>query len=252
MSFHRVARSRLRKALLVGVVFSFFTAAAQAQFFGGVVFDPTNYTQNVLTAVRELQQVNNQIAMLQNQATSLVNQARNLASLPYSALSQLDQSITATSSLLTQAQRIAYDVNAIDQAFNQTYPASYSASTSSQQLLTDARTRWQNSLAAFQDAMRVQAGVVKNLDSTKSQIDGLVGASQSATGALQAAQSGNQLVALQTKQLADLTAVMAAIARAQSLEGARAAAAQEQANQQTERFLNYGTGYQPGTAEMFH
>lgn len=252
MSFHRVARSRLRKALLVGVVFSFFTAAAQAQFFGGVVFDPTNYTQNVLTAVRELQQVNNQIAMLQNQATSLVNQARNLASLPYSALAQLDQSITATSSLLTQAQRIAYDVNAIDQAFNQTYPSSYSASTSSQQLITDARTRWQNSLVAFQDAMRVQAGVVKNLDSTKSQIDGLVGASQSATGALQAAQSGNQLVALQTKQLADLTAVMAAIARAQSLEGARAVAAEEQANQQTERFLNYGTGYQPGAAEMFH
>ncbi len=252
MTIHRVARSRLRKALLVGVVFSFFTAAAQAQFFGGVVFDPTNYTQNVLTAVRELQQVNNQIAMLQNQATSLANQARNLASLPYSVLSQLDQSITATSSLLTQAQRIAYDVNAIDQAFNQTYPASYSASTSSQQLLTDARTRWQNSLVAFQDAMRVQAGVVKNLDSTKSQIDGLVGASQSATGALQAAQSGNQLVALQTKQLTDLTAVMAAIARAQSLEGARAVAAQEQANQQTERFLNYGTGYQPGTAEMFH
>jgi len=252
MSSHRVARSRLRKALLVSVVFSFFTAAAQAQFFGGVVFDPTNYTQNVLTAVRELQQVNNQIAMLQNQATSLVNQARNLASLPYSALSQLDQSITATSSLLTQAQRIAYDVNAIDQAFNQTYPATYSASTSSQQLLNDARTRWQNSLAAFQDAMRVQAGVVANLGSTKSQIDGLVGASQSATGALQAAQSGNQLVALQTKQLADLTAVMAAIARAQSLEGARAVAAQEQANQQTERFLNYGTGYQPGTAEMFH
>jgi P-type conjugative transfer protein TrbJ len=252
MNFHRVARSRLRKALLAGVVFSFFTAAAQAQFFGGVVFDPTNYTQNVLTAVRELQQVNNQIAMLQNQATSLVNQARNLASLPYSALSQLDQSITATSSLLTQAQRIAYDVNAIDQAFNQTYPATYSASTSSQQLLNDARTRWQNSLVAFQDAMRVQAGVVANLGSTKSQIDGLVGASQSATGALQAAQSGNQLVALQTKQLADLTAVMAAIARAQSLEGARAVAAQEQANQQTERFLNYGTGYQPGTAEMFH
>jgi len=100
--------------------------------------------------------------------------------------------------------------------------------------------------------MRVQAGVVANLSSTKSQIDGLVGASQSATGALQAAQSGNQLVALQTKQLADLTAVMAAIARAQSLEGARAVAAEEQANQQTERFLNYGTGYQPGTAEMFH
>ena len=251
MSFHRVFRSRPCKALLAGAAIALITVPAQAQLFGGIVFDPTNYTQNVLTAVRELQQVNNEIAMLQNEATSLLNQARNLTSLPYSALATLDQSITATSSLLTQAQRIAYDVTAIDQAFSQTYPATYSASTSSAQLLTDARSRWQNSLAAFQDAMHVQAGVVANLDSTKSQIDALVGASQSATGALQAAQSGNQLVALQTKQLADLTAVMAAIARAQSLEGARDVANQEQADQQTARFLNYGTGYQPGTVQMF-
>jgi P-type conjugative transfer protein TrbJ len=100
--------------------------------------------------------------------------------------------------------------------------------------------------------MRVQAGVVQNLQSTHSQIDALVNASQSAAGALQAAQSGNQLMAIQTKQLADLTAVMAAIARAQSLDGARTVEAQEQARTQTTQFLNYGAGYQPGNAQMFH
>ena len=76
--------------------------------------------------------------------------------------------------------------------------------------------------------------------------------SQSATGALQAAQSGNQLVALQTKQLAELTAVTAAIARAQSLEGARNVESEEQAQQQLSRFLDYGSGYQPGSARMFY
>src|SRR5690606_22566785 len=35
-------------------------APAHAQF-GGVVFDPSNYAQNVLTAARTLQQINNQI-----------------------------------------------------------------------------------------------------------------------------------------------------------------------------------------------
>ena len=45
--------------------------------------------------------------------------------------------------------------------------------------------------------------MVTNLDLTRTEIDALVCASESATGALQAAQSGNQLVALQTKQLAD-------------------------------------------------
>ncbi len=227
---------------------------AQAQFgFGsGIVFDPTNYSQNVLTAARELQQINNELQSLENQATSLVNQARNLTSLPYSSLSALDQSILQTEQLLTQAQRIAYNVSTIDQAFTQTYPVAYPATTSSQQLMADAQTRWQNSLAGFQDAMHVQAGAVQNLDSTHTQIDALINSSQSASGALQAAQSGNQLIGLETKQLADLTAVMAAIARAQSLEGARNIESEEQAQAQTNNFLNYGAGYQAGSAQMFH
>ena len=205
----------------------------------------------MLTAARTLQQVNNGIQSLQNEAMFLLNQARNLASLPYSSLAQLQQSIGQTRQLLSQAQRIAYDVSAIDQAFSQSYPQSYGSSTSSPQLLADAQTRWQNSLAGFQDAMRVQAGVVGNLDRTRAEIDALVSSSQSATGALQAAQSGNQLVALQTNQLADLTAVMASIARAQSLESARAVASQAQAREQLQRFLDYGSGYQPQTARMF-
>ena len=216
------------------------------------VFDPSNFSQNLLTAARTLQQVNNGIQSLQNEAMFLLNQARNLASLPYSSLAQLQQSIGQTRQLLSQAQRIAYDVSAIDQAFSQSYPQSYGSSTSSPQLLADAQTRWQNSLAGFQDAMRVQAGVVGNLDRTRAEIDALVSSSQSATGALQAAQSGNQLVALQTNQLADLTAVMASLARAQSLESARAVASQAQAREQLQRFLDYGPGYQPQTARMFH
>jgi P-type conjugative transfer protein TrbJ len=242
------------RAGIAGIsLLSLLAMPAQAQFgFGGVVFDPTNYAQNVLTATRELQQVNNEIQSLTNQATSLVNQARNLASLPYSSLTALDQSIAQTQQLLTKAQRIAYNVSTIDQAFTQNYPTSYASGTSSQTLMADAETRWQNSLAGFQDAMHVQAGVVTNLDSTRTQIDALVGTSQSATGALQAAQSGNQLVALETKQLADLTAVMAAIARAQSLEGARNVENEEQAQAQTSNFLNYGSGYQAGSAQMFH
>jgi P-type conjugative transfer protein TrbJ len=243
---------RLRVALAASAaVLTLATTSvpARAQW---IVFDPTNFSQNVLTAARELQQVNNEILSLENQATMLINQARNLASLPYSALTQLEQSITQTEQLLAQAQRIAYSVTSIDQAFTQAYPQAYSSSTSSLQLLAGAQTRWQNSLAAFQDAMRVQAGAVQNLDSTRTQIDALISSSQSAAGALQAAQSGNQLTALQTRQLADLTAVMAAIARAQSLEGARSVANQLQAQQQLSNFLNYGSGYQSGAAQMFH
>ena len=243
--------NHLRAALTAGAALALAVASVPADA-EWIVFDPTNFSQNVLTAARELQQVDNEIQSLENQATMLINQARNLASLPYSSLAQLEQSITQTEQLLLQAQRIAYSITAINQAFTQTYPQAYSASPSSQQLIAGAQTRWQNSLAGFQDAMTVQAGAVQNLDSTRTQINALISSSQSATGALQAAQSGNQLIALQTRQLADLTGVMAAIARAQSLEGARNIENELQAQQQLATFLNYGPGYQPGSAQMFH
>ena len=243
---------RFRAALLAGAAALMIAAAGTPARAQWIVFDPTNYAQNVMTAARELQQVNNEIQMLENQATSLLNQARNLASLPYSSLASLQQQILQTQQLLGQAQRIGYSVSTIDQAFAETYPQAYSSSTSSQQLLADAQARWQNALAGFQDAMRVQAGVVTNLDNTHAQISALVSSSQSATGALQAAQSGNQLVALQTTQLSDLTAIMASIARAQSLDAARRLETQAQAQAQTKAFLNYGAGYQPGSAQMFH
>jgi type IV secretion system protein TrbJ len=243
---------RLRVALAAGTACVVLMRQAQIVQADLLVYDPTNFSQNVLTAARELQQVNNEIQSLENQATMLINQAKNLASLPYSAVAQLEASIQRTEQLLTQAQRIAYSVTTIDQAFTQAYPQSYSASTSSTQLIADAQTRWQNARAAYQDSMNVQAGVVQNLDNARTQIDALVSSSQSATGALQAAQSGNQLIGLATQQLADVTAVIAAMARAQSLDGARKVEDQAQAQQQITNFLNYGSGYQPGSAQMFH
>jgi P-type conjugative transfer protein TrbJ len=216
-----------------------------------VVFDPSNYAQNVLTATRALQQINNQITSLQNQAQMLINQARNLATLPFSSLLQLEQSILRTQQLLAQAQRIAYDIQQIDRAFATSY-ATASSSASSQALIANAQTRWQNSIAGLQDTMRVQATVVGNLNTNRTQMSALVGVSQGATGALQASQAGNQLLALQAQQLADLTAAVAAQGRAQALVSAQQSAAQDQGREQLRRFLTQGTSYQPATVEMFH
>jgi P-type conjugative transfer protein TrbJ len=239
---------QLAAASVVALLVTFPAARSSAQI---VVFDPNNYAQNVLTAARALQQINNQITSLQNQAQMLINQARNLANLPYSSLQQLQSSIQRTQQLLTQAQRIAYDVQQIDHAFSTTY-APASSGTSSQMLITNAQARWQISVAALQDALRVQAGVVGNLDTNRTQMSALVTSSQSATGALQAAQAGNQLVALQAQQLADLTATVAAQGRAQSLEAAQRITAQNQGREQLRRFLAPGVGYQPTTVQMFH
>ncbi|PZV40479.1 P-type conjugative transfer protein TrbJ [Mesorhizobium kowhaii] len=216
-----------------------------------IVFDPSNYTQNVLTAARSLQQITNQITSLQNQAQMLINQARNLASLPFSSLQQLQQSVQRTQQLLNQAQNIAFDVRQVDQMFQQKY-GNVSLSASDEALVADARSRWRNTVGSLQDAMRVQAGVVGNIETNRTQMSALVSSSQSATGALQATQAGNQLLALQAQQLADLTAVVAANGRAQALTDAERAAAAEQGREQRRRFLTPGSGYQAANAQMFN
>jgi type IV secretion system protein TrbJ len=242
--------NRIAHVAAVGavVLVSFAALPCSAQV---IVFDPNNYAQNVLRAARALQQINNQITSLQNQAQMLINQAKNLVNLPFSSLRQLQSSIQRTQQLLNQAQRIAYDIGQIDRAFSTTY-APASAGTSSQALIANAQTRWQTSVAALQDALRLHAGIVANLDTNRTQMSALVTSSQSATGALQAAQAGNQLAALQAQQLADLTAAVAAQGRAQNLEAAQRTSAQDQGREQLRRFLTPSVGYQSTTVQMFH
>ena len=248
-----VGASALALALAVPVALSPMLAGpAHAQFgFGRIVYDPSNYAQNVLTAARTLEQINNQITSLQNEAQMLINQARNLASLPYSSLQQLQQNVQRTQQLLGQAQNIAFEVGQIDQAF-QTQYGNVSLSTTDAQLVADARSRWENTVGGLQDAMRVQAGAVGNIDSNRAEMAALVGQSQGATGALQATQAGNQLLALQSQQLSDLIALISANGRAAALTEAERATAAEQGREQRRRFLTPGSGYQPGNAQMFN
>lgn len=249
MTFRR-SRSALLAASIMSIPVVMSPVIMQPTFAQMTVFDPSNYAQNALSAARALEQVTNQITSLQNEAMMLINQARNLASLPYSALRQLQQSFQRTQQLLGEAQRIAYDVQQIDQAFASTY-GSVPPSATDQQLVAEARQRWQNTVGSLQDALRVQAGVVGNIDANRAEMSALIDQSQAATGALQAAQAGNQLLALQTQQLSDLAAVLAANGRAQTLTEAERAAAAEQGREQRRRFLAPGTGYQPGNARMF-
>lgn len=236
-----------RRSLLPVMVLTAGLAISPA--WGLTVFDPSNYAQNVLQAARALEQINNQITSLANEARMLANQARNLESLPTSTLSQLQSSILHTQSLIAQAQNLAYDVQQIEAAYSSSYgPASTSASDTA--LVATAQDRWQISVGAFEDSLKTQAGVVGNIPSNSDAMATLVSSSQSATGALQAAQAGNQLLALQSQQLSDLTALLAAQARADALEQARTASTEAQGQEQYRRFSTR-SGYVPHDVTMF-
>ena len=100
-----VRRLAAAGALAIAVATTVAAPPAAAQF-GGIVYDPTNYAQNVLTAARSLEQINNQIQQIQNQATSLLNEARNLTSLPFSQLEELQAQVQQTQRLLGEARSV--------------------------------------------------------------------------------------------------------------------------------------------------
>lgn len=247
IAFRPSARLALASAALALALVASAGAPARAQM---TVFDPKAYAEQLTTAARQLQQVQNQITSLQNQAQMLINQTRNLVSLPNSVLNLLQQDLNRTQQLLNEAQHITYNTGQINLAF-QTQYGSTSLTSTNQQLVARAQQRWQTSLGGFQDTLNVQAGVVGNLTNTRTQMSSLVAASQGATGALQAAQSGNQLLALVVKELGDLIALTAAQSRAQALSAADRLTAPADAQVRISQFLTPGT-YTPASVSMFH
>lgn len=230
--------------LLAGLLAtSVLVPAAQAQW---TVFDPQNYAQNLLEASRALQQINNQIQALQNQASMLQNMATNLNPLrDVSQLSGMVTSLTQITNLMNQAQGIAYNVNATMAVWSRAYPSSYPAGTGSATLTADAQQRWQNSMSAFQDTLKVQSQVVQNVQADTATLTKLTNDSQNATGNLEVSQATNQLIALSTKQQLQIQSLMAAQYRATALDQARNAEAEQDGQTQFQTFLGSNNAYSP-------
>lgn len=215
------------------------------------VIDPTNLVQNMLTAVRTLEMINNQASQLQNETQMLLNQARNLETLDFNALNRLRTTLASTERLLAEAQGLAFDVQRLDQEFTRLYPAEYTHSVSEERLALDARARWKQGLDGLHTAMRMQAQVAQNLAQDESVLADLVSQSQSASGALQASQATNQLLALQAKQSIQAQQLQITQNRAIALELARQAAAVEEARELRRRFMGSGTPYTPHPVQFY-
>ena len=218
------------------------TAPASAQIS---VFDPTNYTQNLLTAARTLQQINNQIQSLQNEAQMLAGQAKNLSRIDFPQLDQLRQKLGEIDKLMGQAQGIDFRVDQIDERYRQLFPDSFDKLVGRDQRIATAKQRLDNEMAAFRQTMEVQSGIVENVRDDAQALAAIVAKSQGAEGSLQAQQATNQLLALATKQQFQLQNLMAAQFRKESLEAARRGQSEREARARTTRFLGDGKAYTP-------
>jgi P-type conjugative transfer protein TrbJ len=227
-------------AVIAGVGMASAPASAQIS-----VFDPTNYRQNLLTAARTLQQVNQQIQSLQNEAQMLINQGKNLARIDFPELDELRRTLGEIDKLMGQAQGIDFRVDQLGEQFRRQFPNSVSEVLKRDQRLAAARQRLDTEMASFRQTMTVQSGIVENVRDDARALATIVAKSQGAEGSLQAQQATNQLLALATKQQFQLQNLTAAQFRSQSLEAAARGQSAREARARTTRFLGDGKAYTP-------
>jgi P-type conjugative transfer protein TrbJ len=239
---------KLRRLAAVWLTASLLSAPSAAEI---IVFDPSNFVQNSLTAARTLEEINNQLLQLQNEAKMLVNEARNLTTLPFNIVDQLRATLALTTQLIAQAQGIAYQLGQAQALFTRFYPTSYGAGVPGATMAADALQRWTYSLQALQTTISMQAQAAQNLAADEASLATLVGQSQGAIGILQAAQATNQLLALQSRQFIQEQQLRLTQDRTTALEQARGVAAEARSREVRRRFLGNGTPYTPQPINFF-
>lgn len=201
------------------------------------VFDPTNYTQNLLQAARALEQINNQVTSLQNEASMLQNMAKNLETIDFPQLQKIKSAMSRIDQLMGQAQAIDFKVDGLDSKVRALFPGALSRALTGDRQVAQARARLDAATTAWRQSMSVQAQVAENVREDAGVLSELAASSQSAVGALAVGQAANQLLALSVKQQLQLQNLMASEFREAAIERARKAQAEEDGRAATRRFL---------------
>ncbi|KAK0339171.1 hypothetical protein LTR94_035699, partial [Friedmanniomyces endolithicus] len=67
--------------------------------------------------------------------------------------------------LMNQAEGIAFDLASTDEALRKQFPAAFDTALSTNEIIAQARARYQASMQGYRQTMRVQSQVVENIQS---------------------------------------------------------------------------------------
>ena len=240
-------RRRIISLTLAAFLSLAHTPLASAQFFGGIVYDPSNYAQNFRTAVHNYTQLIRQAQQLQNEANMLINQAKHLSKLDINSVNDLNRILNEIAYLNNQADNVAYDVNRTRQLIREHFPDTYEG-MSQDELTVQAEQQFAMSERAHSEAMLMQSKMVESLDSDRVLLGQLMNSSHGSVGELQATQATNQLMGLLVKQSMQAQQMQISQSRASSLEAARQLAIEKEARARRKLFLGEADGaYSGGT-----
>ncbi|MGE5516185.1 MAG: hypothetical protein ACM31D_10230 [Bacteroidota bacterium] len=179
---------------------------------------PPALAQMAVIDAAALQQLALQVSQSAEQLTALQSQIQNqmqmLQALPTNSAPQVAQLAQRTQSLLAQVDRIQVQGTALQAQLNAAYPDSY-ARFDPQAMLAQVAAMEASNRLAVATAMDIQNQIAVNQPLVANQVQATVSASQAASGPTAVAMATNQLLAMQSAQLAELQSLLISAQRAQ-------------------------------------
>jgi type IV secretion system protein VirB4 len=241
---NRAARRKASRNIATAVALSILAGLAQPRPATALtVFDPLNYQENVLSAVRAMEQINNQVRQLQNEAQALLRMDQNLQRLGTTISPDLQRSLADIQARLREGEGLALKLRDTEAGYAKIYPREAASALSTDDLLRNAKSRWDEEYASLKRSALLQGQIIDSIGSDSRLLYDALSRSRSASGALDVTQAGNELSALGVKQSLQLQSLLAAQARTETLNRARDLATEDEARQRFKSFVGSGQAY---------
>lgn len=244
---NRAARrkaGRVTQGVLAALAIALLTSTAIPRTaYALTVFDPVNYQQNLLSAVRALEQINNQVRQLQSQAQIVTRMDQNLQRLGTTMSPELQRTLADLQSRLREGDGLALSFRQTEGNYAELFPKEVSAALSGDDVLRNGKRRWDEEYASLQRSALMQGQIADGIATDTGLLDSALTRSRNASGALDVAQAGNELNALGIKQSLQLQGLLAAQSRTETLTRARELATEDEARRRFKGFVGTGSGY---------
>ena len=182
------------------------------------VFDPLNYQENLLSAARALEQINNQVRQLQNQAQMLAAHGPEPAAAGVDDRHRTCNARSPTSRpSCAPAKASPCDCRRHQSGYEQLFPRQVSAALSADDVLRNAKSRWDEEYAGLKRAALLQGQIADSVDADARLLGDAMARSRDAAGALKPPRPATSSPALNVKQSLQLQSLLAAQHRAETL-----------------------------------
>lgn len=184
--------------------------------FAFIVFDPSNFAQNVLAVIRAIISNLNEARMIANQVISISNEAKNLTKLPFDIIEDFSTQFSDLFTTVGSVNGLMQNLESLQSKFEELYPDFLNTydPIDRKSMAEDMRQWIQTTREMMLGASKTGAQVLQNLPTSQAQLEKLMSDSQGAVGILQATQAGNQISATISGNLMNLNAQMATYTQA--------------------------------------